>query len=209
MFLRVCYALLCLASARSAVQNAMPRLDFLPATEYVYGYSSFAQLYESLNLSVRVEVSLAYIYTVCLIAAWIWREWSQILWGRSWLLKLCLECTWNVYQYPRSWWDTVTCLWHIFSYGAVLERKIAVLVSIELCLHRIAWQLAKQVGGAATLTRALWISSGAHVPWITEWGRTQQITPHWYANGQAFREIWFYQWWRKHTNCWGAEVHSH
>lgn len=61
MFLRVCYALLCLASARSAVQNATPRLDFLPVTEYVYGYSSFAQLYESVNLSVRVEVSLAYI----------------------------------------------------------------------------------------------------------------------------------------------------
>ena len=42
----------------------------------------------------------------------------------------------------------------IFAATELFWRKIAILVSIELCLHRIAWQLAKQVGGAVTLTRA-------------------------------------------------------
>ena len=57
MHLSVCFALLWLASVRAAVQNAVPKWDVLPATEYAYRYTGFAQLYEHLNLSVRMEVS--------------------------------------------------------------------------------------------------------------------------------------------------------
>ena len=57
MYLSVCFALLWLASVRGAVQNAVLKWDVLPATEYVYRYTGFAQLYEHLNLSVCVEVS--------------------------------------------------------------------------------------------------------------------------------------------------------
>lgn len=57
MYLSVCFALLWLASVHGAVQNALPKWDVLPATEYVYRYTGFAQLYEHLNLSVCMEVS--------------------------------------------------------------------------------------------------------------------------------------------------------
>lgn len=53
----MCFALLWLASVRGAVQNAVPKWDVLPATEYVYRYTGFAQLYEHLNISVCMEVS--------------------------------------------------------------------------------------------------------------------------------------------------------
>ena len=61
MYLSLCFALLWLASVRAAVQNAIPKWDVLPGTEYTYRYTGFAQLYEHLNLSVRMEVSFMLI----------------------------------------------------------------------------------------------------------------------------------------------------
>lgn len=57
MYLSLYFALFWLASVRAAVQNAIPKWDVLPATEYTYRYTGFAQLYEHLNLSVHMEVS--------------------------------------------------------------------------------------------------------------------------------------------------------
>ena len=99
----------------------------------------------------------------------------------------------------------------IFAATELFWRKIAILVSIELCLHRIAWQLAKQVGGAVTLTRARYEYPQVHMFHELLNGRRalSRPLPTGMQMARLFGRVDFISGGRKHKNCWGAEVHSH